>query len=237
MKRIAAKTQSNSKFTLTRMTREYLRPKKASQQIQTEIQNVEHGLMQLPKGKTLDDLRPPKKTAQCQANPEMKNREIQVEQKAHRAQSARISVEEEMQTDLVMEHVYTKEEVDAIREATVERNVVYNQEKGSSGVESPTEPASALGPVADVRKKRNPKKKTPAGRRFTVVAPEVNDLENYFDANKVLHIQEQSLDIQEEADPEKEMIQKKIQENIKKALKSHAAKKMPYEKRQDVDAP
>lgn len=135
-----------------------------------------------------------------------------------------------------MDRVFTKEEVDAIREANVERNVVYNQEKASSEVDSPEEPASALAPVADAQQKRNLKKRTAVGRRFTV-APQANDLENYFDPNKVLHIQEQSLNIPEEADPEKEMIQKKIQENIKKALKSHAAKKVPIERRKEVEVP
>lgn len=79
MRRIAAKTHSHNKFPLPRMTREYSRPRKAAQHAQTEIQNIEYGLMQLPKGKTLDDLKPPKKVAECQVKPEMKNREIQVE--------------------------------------------------------------------------------------------------------------------------------------------------------------
>ena len=176
--------------------------------MQTEIQNVEHALIQLPKGKTLEDLKPPKKTGYCQAKPAMKNREVQVDCRDPSAHHRRPQLEEETQTDLLMDHVFSKEEVDAIRDANVERNVIYNQEKGD-GVDSPMEPASALMPVADVQKKRNSKKKGANGKRLTAT-PAGDDLDNYYDDNQVLHIKDQSLNIKEEADPEKQMIQKKI---------------------------
>ena len=130
----------------------------------------------MPKGKKLEDLKPPKKVAQCQAQPVMKNRELQVDRRP--CARDRIEVDEEIQTDMLMKDVFSKEEVDAIRGTQVERNVIYNQE-GTSGMASPLEPASALLPVADVQKKRQGKKKGVDGRRFTV--PEV-------DPNKVLHI-------------------------------------------------
>jgi len=45
-------------------------------------------------------------------------------------------------------------------------------------------------------------------------------------AGQALHIQDQSLDIAQRVSPEKQMIQEKIQDNIKKALKQHFSKKV-----------
>ena len=164
MRQRAAKLYHDNKAKLLKLQKENLRPKKFSEHAQTELQNVEYDLVQLPKGRTLEDLKPPKKVAECQATPVTKVREVQVNFTDLCEGGniyGQVLMSAETQTDLGMDHVLSKEEADQIREGQIPRNirdVVYNQEHGE-GQEFSSEPASALEPVEEAQKKRNAKKK------------------------------------------------------------------------------
>ena len=85
----------------------YVRPRTHPQHCQTEIQNLEYALVQLPKGKQLKDLKPPQEDNGTQTKIKKEDKCIQSDFQNVLITRHAVNKNQEQQTDLSKDKVFT----------------------------------------------------------------------------------------------------------------------------------